>query len=257
MNSLTRRSVLGAMAAASLVPPALAQAPVTLKIAYPAWDTKAQEARSPASSPSTRSRTRTSRSSCSRCPSRCCGSASSSRRAPAIRPTSPMSTAAGCPRWRRRACSPTSPPRSPGSTAPTGSPSPGRARRSAAASSPCRTASTRGWSTTTPSCSRRPASPSFPKTMDELAEAAVKITGGGVYGWGLIGAKDASLISRYINFLYAFHGDLLDRRRQEVGVRPAGLGRRAPLLYRPARQAQGGAAVGDGERPQRRATSCS
>ena len=26
---------------------------------------------------------------------------------------------------------------------------------------------------------------------------------------GLIGAKDASLISRYINFLYAFHGDLL------------------------------------------------
>ena len=49
----------------------------------------------------------------------------------------------------------------------------------------------------------------FPKTMDELAAAAVKITGGGVYGWGLIGAKDASLISRFINFLYAFHGDLL------------------------------------------------
>jgi multiple sugar transport system substrate-binding protein len=47
--------------------------------------------------------------------------------------------------------------------------------------------------------------------MDELADAAVKITntGGGVYGWGLIGAKDASLISRYINFLYAHHGDLL------------------------------------------------
>ena len=50
---------------------------------------------------------------------------------------------------------------------------------------------------------------SFPKTMDQLAEAAVKLTGGGVYGWALIGAKDASLISRYINFLYAFHGDLL------------------------------------------------
>ncbi|HYI06350.1 MAG TPA: sugar ABC transporter substrate-binding protein [Reyranella sp.] len=49
----------------------------------------------------------------------------------------------------------------------------------------------------------------FPNTMDELAAAAVKITGGGVYGWGLIGAKDASLISRFINFLYAFHGDLL------------------------------------------------
>lgn len=50
---------------------------------------------------------------------------------------------------------------------------------------------------------------SFPKTMEELAQAAVKLTGDGVYGWGLIGAKDASLISRYINFLYAFHGDLL------------------------------------------------
>lgn len=49
----------------------------------------------------------------------------------------------------------------------------------------------------------------FPKTMEELAEAATKLTGGGVYGWGLLGAKDASLISRYINFLYAFHGDLL------------------------------------------------
>jgi ABC-type glycerol-3-phosphate transport system substrate-binding protein len=49
----------------------------------------------------------------------------------------------------------------------------------------------------------------FPKTMEQLAEAAVKLTGDGVYGWGLIGAKDPSLISRYINFLYAFHGDLL------------------------------------------------
>ena len=47
------------------------------------------------------------------------------------------------------------------------------------------------------------------RRWSELAEAAVKITGDGVYGWGLIGAKDASLISRFINFLYAFHGDLL------------------------------------------------
>jgi ABC-type glycerol-3-phosphate transport system substrate-binding protein len=49
----------------------------------------------------------------------------------------------------------------------------------------------------------------FPSTMDQLAEAAKKLTGDGVYGWGLIGAKDPSLISRFINFLYAFHGDLL------------------------------------------------
>jgi multiple sugar transport system substrate-binding protein len=55
--------------------------------------------------------------------------------------------------------------------------------------------------------------------MEELATAAVKITGGGVYGWGLIGAKDASLISRFINFLYAFHGDLLtpDGKRSAFG----------------------------------------
>jgi multiple sugar transport system substrate-binding protein len=49
----------------------------------------------------------------------------------------------------------------------------------------------------------------FPKTQDELAEAAKKITSGNVYGWGLIGAKDASLISRFVTFLYAHHGDLL------------------------------------------------
>ncbi|MCC7281411.1 MAG: sugar ABC transporter substrate-binding protein [Acetobacteraceae bacterium] len=50
---------------------------------------------------------------------------------------------------------------------------------------------------------------SFPTTMDGLAETAKKLTGNGIHGWGLIGAKDASLISRYINFLYAHHGDLL------------------------------------------------
>ena len=49
----------------------------------------------------------------------------------------------------------------------------------------------------------------FPATMAELAETAKKLTGDGVYGWGLIGAKDPSLISRFINFLYALHGDLL------------------------------------------------
>jgi multiple sugar transport system substrate-binding protein len=49
----------------------------------------------------------------------------------------------------------------------------------------------------------------FPATMAELAETAKKLTGDGVYGWGLIGAKDPSLISRFINFLYAHHGDLL------------------------------------------------
>jgi multiple sugar transport system substrate-binding protein len=50
---------------------------------------------------------------------------------------------------------------------------------------------------------------SFPKTLDELAVAAQKISTGGVYGWGLLGAKDNSLISRFLNFVYACHGNLL------------------------------------------------
>lgn len=60
----------------------------------------------------------------------------------------------------------------------------------------------------------------FPDTLDGLAETAKRLTGGGVYGWGLIGAKDASLISRFINFLYAHHGDLLtpDGRRSAFGA---------------------------------------
>lgn len=49
----------------------------------------------------------------------------------------------------------------------------------------------------------------FPKTLDELAAVAQKISTGGVFGWGLLGAKEASLISRFLNFVYACHGDLL------------------------------------------------
>lgn len=60
----------------------------------------------------------------------------------------------------------------------------------------------------------------FPQTMDELAEAAKRLTRDGAYGWGLVGAKDPSLISRYINFLYAHHGDLLtsDGQRSAFGA---------------------------------------
>ena len=42
MTGMTRRSAIGtigAIAAAGLIPPARAQTPVTIKIAYPAWDT--------------------------------------------------------------------------------------------------------------------------------------------------------------------------------------------------------------------------
>ena len=64
---------------------------------------------------------------------------------------------------------------------------------------------------------------SFPKTMDELAAAAKKLTAGNVYGWGLIGAKDSSLISRFVTFLYAFHGDLLtaDGKKSAFGQKEA------------------------------------
>jgi len=49
----------------------------------------------------------------------------------------------------------------------------------------------------------------FPKTMDEFVEVTKKLTKPGQYGFGLIGANDATLIGRFLNILYAFHGDFL------------------------------------------------
>lgn len=49
----------------------------------------------------------------------------------------------------------------------------------------------------------------FPQTMDDFVRDAKKLTGGGKYGYGLIGANDATFIGRFLNFLYAFHGNLL------------------------------------------------
>ena len=50
----------------------------------------------------------------------------------------------------------------------------------------------------------------FPKTMDELVEACRKITvAGKQYGYGMVGANDATFIGRFLNILYAFHGDFL------------------------------------------------
>jgi multiple sugar transport system substrate-binding protein len=61
----------------------------------------------------------------------------------------------------------------------------------------------------------------FPKTMDDLVEAGKKITKGGVYAWGLIGANDATFIGRYLNFLYAFHGNLLGPDGKKAAVNDA------------------------------------
>lgn len=49
----------------------------------------------------------------------------------------------------------------------------------------------------------------FPATMSELVDVTKKLTKEGQYGFGLIGANDATLIGRFLNFLYAFHGDFL------------------------------------------------
>jgi multiple sugar transport system substrate-binding protein len=50
----------------------------------------------------------------------------------------------------------------------------------------------------------------FPKTMDELVAVCQKLTiPGKQYGFGLVGANDATFIGRFLNILYAFHGDFL------------------------------------------------
>jgi multiple sugar transport system substrate-binding protein len=50
----------------------------------------------------------------------------------------------------------------------------------------------------------------FPETMDELVEVCKKITiPDKQYGYGMVGANDATFIGRFLNILYAFHGDFL------------------------------------------------
>jgi multiple sugar transport system substrate-binding protein len=49
----------------------------------------------------------------------------------------------------------------------------------------------------------------FPQTMDDFVAAAQKLTTGKTYGFGLVGAKHGTLMGQYLNFLYAFHGNLL------------------------------------------------
>ena len=211
MKTLTRRSVLGAMAAASLVPPARAQTPVTLKIAYPAWDTKAQEtavtgifAEYEKQNPNVKIEV-------------------ISLPFPVLRQRLVVSARAGDPpdvayvdgRWVPEMAAPGLLTDLTGNMA--------RLDRADWFDEPWRGASLGGRVFAVPDridpwmvyynteLFQKAGIATFPRTMEELAAAAVKITGtgGGVHGWGLIGAKDASLISRYINFLYAFHGDLL------------------------------------------------
>jgi ABC-type glycerol-3-phosphate transport system substrate-binding protein len=49
----------------------------------------------------------------------------------------------------------------------------------------------------------------FPATMEEFVAVAQKLTRDRTYGFGLVGAKHGTLMGQFLNFLYAFHGDLL------------------------------------------------
>jgi len=49
----------------------------------------------------------------------------------------------------------------------------------------------------------------FPSTTKDFIGVAQKLTTGGVYGFGLVGAKHATLPGQFMNFLYAHNGNFL------------------------------------------------
>ena len=209
MRTLTRRSVLGAIAATTVAPAVRAQAPVTLKIAYPAWDTKAQEAAVTGIFADYEKQNPGVKIELISLPF------------PVLRQRLVVSARAGDPpdiayvdgRWVPEMATP-------GllSDITAGA---SKLDRSDWFAEPWKGATVNGRIFAIPDridpwmvyyntdLFQKAGLTTFPKNLDQLAEAAVKMTRDGAYGWALIGAKDASLISRYINFLYAFHGDLL------------------------------------------------
>jgi ABC-type glycerol-3-phosphate transport system substrate-binding protein len=58
----------------------------------------------------------------------------------------------------------------------------------------------------------------FPSTMEDFVAAAQKLTTGKTYGFGLVGAKHGTLMGQYLNFLYAFHGNLLTPDGKKAAV---------------------------------------
>jgi multiple sugar transport system substrate-binding protein len=209
MSGLTRRSTMAGIAAAGIAAPAVAQSPVTLKIAYPAWDTKAQEAAVTGIFAEYEKQNPNVKIELISLPF------------PVLRQRLVVSARAGDPpdvayvdgRWVPEMAVP-------GLIADI-TVAAAKLDRADWFPEPWKGCTVGGRIFAIPDridpwlvyynteLFEKAGITAFPKTMDELAAAAVKITGGGVYGWGLIGAKDASLISRFINFLYAFHGDLL------------------------------------------------
>ena len=209
MSGLTRRSTMAGIAAAGIAAPAVAQSPATLKIAYPAWDTKAQEAAVTGIFADYEKQNPNVKIELISLPF------------PVLRQRLVVSARAGDPpdvayvdgRWVPEMAVP-------GLIADI-TVAAAKLDRADWFPEPWKGCTVGGRVFAIPDridpwlvyynteLFEKAGITAFPKTMDELAAAAVKITGGGVYGWGLIGAKDASLISRFINFLYAFHGDLL------------------------------------------------
>jgi len=209
MSGLTRRSTMAGIAAAGIAAPAVAQSPMTLKIAYPAWDTKAQEAAVTGIFADYEKQNPNLKIELISLPF------------PVLRQRLVVSARAGDPpdvayvdgRWVPEMAVP-------GLIADI-TVAAAKLDRSDWFPEPWKGCTVGGRTFAIPDridpwlvyynteLFEKAGITAFPKTMDELAAAAVKITGGGTYGWGLIGAKDASLISRFINFLYAFHGDLL------------------------------------------------
>ena len=252
MSGLTRRSTMAGIAAAGIAAPAVAQSPVTLKIAYPAWDTKAQEAAVTGIFAEYEKQNPNVKIELISLPF------------PVLRQRLVVSARAGDPpdvayvdgRWVPEMAVP-------GLIADI-TVAAAKLDRADWFPEPWKGCTVGGRIFAIPDridpwlvyynteLFEKAGITAFPKTMDELAAAAVKITGGGVYGWGLIGAKDASLISRFINFLYAFHGDLLTPDGKKSAFAPARLGRGAALLHGPAGQVQGRPALGHGQWPERR-----
>jgi multiple sugar transport system substrate-binding protein len=63
----------------------------------------------------------------------------------------------------------------------------------------------------------------FPKTMDEFVEVCKKVTiPGKQYAFGMVGANDATLIGRFLNILYAFHGDFLTPDGKKAAINSEG-----------------------------------
>lgn len=57
-----------------------------------------------------------------------------------------------------------------------------------------------------------------PETMNDFIEAGKRITGNGIYGFGLVGAKHATQLGQFSNFLWAHHGHFVSHDGSEAAI---------------------------------------